>query len=55
MAEHRAIVQALAAHDPAAARAAMHQHLQRSHDSYAAAWPPGGAARRTDVTTDPGP
>jgi GntR family transcriptional regulator, transcriptional repressor for pyruvate dehydrogenase complex len=41
VAEHRAIVQALAAHDPDAARAAMHQHLQRSHDSYAEAWPPG--------------
>ena len=39
--EHRAIVQALAAHDPQAARVAMHQHLQRSHDSYAEAWPPG--------------
>ncbi len=42
VAEHRAIVQALAARDPEAARAAMHRHLQRSHDSYADAWPPGG-------------
>jgi GntR family transcriptional regulator, transcriptional repressor for pyruvate dehydrogenase complex len=42
VAEHRAIVKALAAHDPDAARAAMQQHLQRSHDSYAEAWPPGG-------------
>jgi DNA-binding FadR family transcriptional regulator len=42
VAEHRAIVQALAARDPDAARAAMQRHLQRSHDSYADAWPPGG-------------
>jgi DNA-binding FadR family transcriptional regulator len=41
VAEHRAIVQALAARDPDAARTAMHRHLQRSHDSYAAAWTPG--------------
>ena len=33
----------------------MHQHLQRSHDSYAAAWPPGGPARRTDGTMTPAP
>ena len=44
VAEHRAIVQALAAHDPDAARVAMHRHLQRSHDSYAEAWPPGEGA-----------
>jgi GntR family transcriptional repressor for pyruvate dehydrogenase complex len=42
VAEHRAIVVALAAGDPAAARTAMHRHLQRSHDSYAEAWPPDG-------------
>jgi DNA-binding FadR family transcriptional regulator len=41
VAEHQAIVDALAARDPVAARAAMHRHLQRSHDSYAAAWTPG--------------
>jgi GntR family transcriptional regulator, transcriptional repressor for pyruvate dehydrogenase complex len=41
VAEHQAIVDALAAHDPDAARTAMHRHLQRSHDSYAAAWTPG--------------
>ncbi len=43
VAEHRSVVKALAAHDPDAARAAMHQHLQRSHDSYAAAWPDAGS------------
>ncbi len=47
IAEHRAIVAALAAHDPDAARAAMHRHLQRSHDSYAEAWPPGNETRGT--------
>ncbi len=41
VAEHKAVVEALAAHDPEAARAAMQQHLQRSHDSYAEAWPEG--------------
>ena len=45
VAEHRAIVDALAARDPDAARAAMHRHLQRSHDSYAEAWPPGSETR----------
>ena len=48
VAEHREIVAALAARDPAAARAAMHRHLQRSHDSYAEAWPPGSGVRGND-------
>jgi DNA-binding GntR family transcriptional regulator len=39
VAEHRSVLEALAAHDADAARAAMHRHLQRSHDSYAEAWP----------------
>lgn len=39
VAEHRAVVKALAAGDPDAARAAMHRHLQRSHDRFAQAWP----------------
>jgi len=36
--EHKAVIAAIAAHDPVRARAAMHQHLQRSHDRFAAAW-----------------
>ena len=43
VAEHRRVLEALAAHDPDAARAAMHRHLQRSHDSYAEAWPDADA------------
>ncbi|MBX3605629.1 MAG: FadR family transcriptional regulator [Piscinibacter sp.] len=39
VAEHRAVVKALAAHDPEAARAAMQRHLQRSHDRFADSWP----------------
>jgi len=37
VAEHRKVVAAIAAHDPARARAAMHAHLQLSHDRFAAA------------------
>mgnify|MGYP003455480006 CR=1 FL=1 len=37
--EHKAIVKALAAGDPVAARAAMQRHLQRSHDRFTEAWP----------------
>jgi DNA-binding FadR family transcriptional regulator len=37
--EHRAVVEAIAAHAPQRARAAMHDHLQRSHDRFAVAWP----------------
>jgi GntR family transcriptional repressor for pyruvate dehydrogenase complex len=44
VAEHRAIVRALASANPEAARAAMQRHLQRSHDSYAERWPQGDAA-----------
>ena len=40
VAEHRAVVDAVAAHAPQRARAAMHAHLQLSHDRFAAAWPP---------------
>ena len=39
VAEHKAVVKALAAGDPQAARKAMHSHLQRSHDRFAQAWP----------------
>lgn len=37
VAEHRAVVKAIAAGDPAAARRAMQTHLQNSHDRFAAA------------------
>jgi GntR family transcriptional regulator, transcriptional repressor for pyruvate dehydrogenase complex len=39
MAEHKAVIAAIAAHVPSRARSAMHKHLQRSHDRFAAAWP----------------
>jgi GntR family transcriptional regulator, transcriptional repressor for pyruvate dehydrogenase complex len=39
MAEHQAVIVAIAAHSPARARSAMQRHLQRSHDRFAAAWP----------------
>ena len=37
--EHRAVVTSIAAHKPEAARAAMHQHLERSQERFADAWP----------------
>jgi DNA-binding FadR family transcriptional regulator len=46
VAEHRLVVTAIAAKDPARARAAMHEHLQRSHDRFGAAWPGGDPAIR---------
>ncbi len=56
--EHQAIVDAIAAGQPAAARLAMQAHLQRSHDRFAAAWPhvdePNDSATRvaTDTATN---
>src|SRR6185295_6475038 len=44
--EHRGVVAAIAAGDPARARAAMHEHLQRSHDRFGAAWAGGDPAIR---------
>jgi GntR family transcriptional regulator, transcriptional repressor for pyruvate dehydrogenase complex len=38
--EHRAVVRAIAARKPEAARAAMHRHLTRSQHRFADAWPP---------------
>ena len=38
IAEHEAIRDAIAAHDAAAARAAMHAHLDRSHQRFSASW-----------------
>ena len=46
VAEHRAVVSAIAAKDPARARTAMHEHLQRSHDRFGAAWAGGDPAIR---------
>jgi GntR family transcriptional repressor for pyruvate dehydrogenase complex len=47
VAEHRHVVAAIAAKDPARARAAMHEHLQRSHDRFGAAWAGGDPAIRS--------
>ena len=38
--EHQAVLDAIARHDAAAARAAMHTHLQQSHDRLAGLLPP---------------
>jgi GntR family transcriptional regulator, transcriptional repressor for pyruvate dehydrogenase complex len=37
--EHQQVLDAIAAHDPAAARQAMHEHLGRSHERFADIWP----------------
>ena len=39
VAEHEAVITAIAAHDPPRARKAMHLHLQQSHDRFSIAWP----------------
>jgi GntR family transcriptional repressor for pyruvate dehydrogenase complex len=49
VAEHRLVVSAIAAKDPARARAAMHEHLQRSHDRFGAAWAGGDPAIKPPV------
>lgn len=36
--EHRAVIEAIATHDPAVARAAMSGHLDHSHERFSAAW-----------------
>lgn len=50
IAEHQAVVDAIAAHDVAAARAAMSRHLTLSHDRFTASWrtprPSQAATRR---------
>jgi DNA-binding FadR family transcriptional regulator len=45
--EHRAVVDAITRHDPQAARDAMNQHLDRSHERFSAGW-------TTAVESDPG-
>jgi DNA-binding GntR family transcriptional regulator len=44
IAEHQAIVDAIAAHSPEAARAAMTTHLINSHDRFTVNWPAKPAA-----------
>ncbi len=39
IAEHRAVISAIASRKPRAARAAMHAHLQHSQERFADAWP----------------
>lgn len=50
IADHRAIIAALGTHDPAAARAAMHAHLERVEQEFARGWEdaarPAAPARR---------
>jgi DNA-binding GntR family transcriptional regulator len=36
--EHEAILDAIAARDPAAAREAMHQHMDKFHQRFSASW-----------------
>jgi GntR family transcriptional repressor for pyruvate dehydrogenase complex len=48
IAEHRAVVSAIAASDASAARIAMQMHLQRSHDRFAEAWPQPVPAEATE-------
>jgi DNA-binding FadR family transcriptional regulator len=38
IAEHEAILQAIRQHDPAAARLAMHQHMDNSHTRFSVSW-----------------
>ena len=38
IAEHDAILLAIRRHDPAAARSAMHQHMDNSHTRFSASW-----------------
>jgi GntR family transcriptional regulator, transcriptional repressor for pyruvate dehydrogenase complex len=45
LAEHQAVVDAITAGDADAARAAMHAHLQGSHDRFAGTWPQVAALR----------
>lgn len=42
IAEHRAVVDAIASGSPEAARAAMHEHLSRSHDRFTVSWSASG-------------
>lgn len=50
MAEHREVIDAIAAREPQRARQAMHQHFQRTHDRFAAAWPQATPAAQPPLT-----
>jgi DNA-binding FadR family transcriptional regulator len=51
IAEHEAIRDAIAARDPAAARAAMHEHMDKSHQRLSASWRRTKASSTEDVQT----
>lgn len=51
--EHRAVLDAIAARAPQRARAAMHEHLQLSHDRFAVAWPQGSP--EPEARSEPAP
>jgi DNA-binding FadR family transcriptional regulator len=51
IAEHEAIRDAIAAHDPAAARAAMHAHMDKSHQRFSASWRRVKASGTEDAQT----
>lgn len=55
LAEHRAVLAAIARGDAAAARAAMSRHLTLSHDRFTASWqaPPSAAAARGQLEKEP--
>ena len=51
--EHRAVIEAIAAHSPEAAREAMATHLSRSHDRFTASWPADRPAATEPGATPP--
>jgi DNA-binding FadR family transcriptional regulator len=51
LAEHQAVVDAITAGDADAARAAMHAHLQGSHDRFAGTWPQVAALGSARIVT----
>ena len=55
LAEHQAVIEAIAAGDAAAARAAMHRHLQQSHDRFAGTWPQPPPASLPGASPTPAP
>ena len=50
IAEHQAVIDAIASHAPEAARAAMNTHLSNSHDRFTANWPAKSPAAEVTVT-----
>lgn len=50
--EHADIMDAIAARDAAAARAAMHAHMDRSHQRLSASWRRARQQKTPDITTD---